>query len=110
MCRGDDADVGLVTAEGNQNTTANDNLPLQLWRNGIGEHAVEWKRQDDVDIQLSFYDLRLEIDGSTDLPGVVVGINVVVILELTRLASGEVVGEAHLQMLQQIDTGSEVET
>jgi hypothetical protein len=34
---------------------ANGNLPLQLGRNGISEHAVEGKRQDDVDIQFTNY-------------------------------------------------------
>ena len=31
---------------------ANGNLPLQLGRNGISEHAVERERQDDVNVQL----------------------------------------------------------
>jgi hypothetical protein len=48
----DNADIGLVAAKGNKNTIANSNLPLQLGRNGISEHAVERKRQDDVDVQL----------------------------------------------------------
>ena len=53
---------------------ANSNLPLQLWRNGISEHAVERKRQDDVYKQFTIYDLK-EV-GGRDLPGVVVGIDV----------------------------------
>jgi hypothetical protein len=51
VCRNDDTDIGFVAAEGYKNTMANGNLPLQLWRNGISEHAVERKRQDDVYIQ-----------------------------------------------------------
>ena len=51
MCRSDDTDIGLIAAEGYKNSMANGNLPLQLWRNGISEHAVERKRQDDVYIQ-----------------------------------------------------------
>ena len=44
----DNADIGLVAAERYKDTMANGNLPLQLGRNGISEHAVERKRQDDV--------------------------------------------------------------
>ena len=51
--------ISLVAAEGNEDTTANGNLPIQLGRNGIGEHAVERKRQDDVYIQFRIYDLEI---------------------------------------------------
>ena len=95
MCRSDNADIGLIATKGYKNTMANGNLPLQLWRNGISEHAVERKRQDDVDKQLS--DDLEEISGR-NLPSVIVGIHIVPVLELTRLTSCKVIGDAQLEV------------
>jgi hypothetical protein len=53
------ADISLIAAEGYEDTMTNGNLPLQLRRNGIGKHAVERERQDDVDVQFTIYLLTI---------------------------------------------------
>lgn len=48
---GDDAHVGLVAAEGNEDTNTYLHLIRQRLWNGIGEEAVERHGQDNVDKQ-----------------------------------------------------------
>lgn len=101
----DNADIGLVAPKRNQGTHPHPHLSLQLLRNGIGEEAVKRHGEDNVGKQA----INLEIISSRDLPSVIVCIDILKVLELTRLASSKVVGEAHFEVLDDSDTSTKVE-